>query len=392
MQRHSNQTATGMSKVGILGGGQLARMLVEAGTPLGQEFLIFDPAIDACAGTIAPRMTAPWDDEAALEAFARNVDVVTFDFENVPATTARFLTDRTHVFPAPGALAVAQDRLAEKTLFCEIGIDTPAFAAVDSRDDLDHAVAAIGLPAVLKTRRLGYDGKGQRVLREAADLDVAWQDLGGAALILEAFVPFDREVSVIGVRSRRGEFRHYPVTRNWHLHGVLSASLALPWNDSGVVANTAISHARAIAEQLDYVGVFALELFVLGDRVLGNEIAPRVHNSGHWTIEGCPCSQFENHLRAVLDLPLGDTAALSPSVMLNWIHEVPDMRVALAESRVHWHDYGKTPRPGRKVGHATVCADSLPALQARLHRLGRALQRPAQIAPVLEALESGNRQ
>ncbi len=375
-----------MSTIGILGGGQLARMLVEAGTPLGQEFLILDPARDACAGAIAPRMTADWDDESALVNFARQVDVATFDFENVPADTARFLAQRTQVFPAPDALAVAQDRLAEKTLFREIGIDTPAFMPVDTREDLDRAVAQIGLPAVLKTRRFGYDGKGQRLLRESADIDAAWQDLGGSPLIVEAFVAFDHEVSIIGVRSRDEDFRTWPLTRNWHRDGVLAASLGLHGTGAGRVADTAKSHARAIAERLEYVGVFALELFVVGDRVLGNEIAPRVHNSGHWTIEGCICSQFENHLRAVLGLPLGETTVLAPSVMLNWIGEVPDMRIALAEPRVHWHDYGKAARPGRKVGHATVCAESPHELSARLRRLGGVLEREAQVAPVLDVL------
>lgn len=374
-----------MSTIGILGGGQLARMLALAGTPLGQRFLVVDSAADACAGDVAPLLRMGWDDAAGLEEFARRVEVATFDFENVPAGTARLLTAHTRVFPPPAALAIAQDRLAEKNLFRDIGLDTPAFAAVDTRGDLDRAVAAVGLPAVLKTRRLGYDGKGQRVLREPADLDPAWADLGGAALILEQFIAFDGELSVIAVRSRNGEFRQYPVTRNWHADGILSASLALP-GDADAAEADAIAQARALAERLDYVGVFALELFRVGDRVLGNEIAPRVHNSGHWTIEGCACSQFENHIRAVLDLPLGDTAALAPSVMLNWIGALPDARVALAEPRVHWHDYGKSPRPGRKVGHATICANSVSELHARVQRLGAVLEREAQVAPVLDLL------
>lgn len=374
-----------MSTIGILGGGQLARMLALAGTPLGHRFLVVDSAADACAGDVSTLLRANWNDAAALEDFARRVDVATFDFENVPAETAQWLAANTQVFPPPEALAVAQDRLAEKTLFRDIGLDTPAFAAVDTRADLDRAVVAIGLPAVLKTRRLGYDGKGQRVLRDPVDLDLAWTDLGGAALILEEFIKFDSEISVIAVRSRSGEFRHYPLTRNWHTDGILSASLALT-GDADVAQAGAVAHANALAERLDYVGVFALELFRVGDRVLGNEIAPRVHNSGHWTIEGCACSQFENHIRAVLDLPLGDTAALAPSVMLNWIGELPDARDALAQAHVHWHDYGKQPRPGRKVGHATICATSVSELHARVQRLGAVLDREAQVAPVLDLL------
>jgi 5-(carboxyamino)imidazole ribonucleotide synthase len=376
-----------MSTIGILGGGQLARMLAMAGARLGHRFLVVDNVADACAGDVAPLLRADWNDATALADFARRVDVATFDFENVPAPTALHLAEHTRVFPPPAALAVAQDRLAEKTLFREIGLDTPAFAPVATRAELDQAIAAIGFPSVLKTRRLGYDGKGQRVLRTAADVEAAWTVLGGAELILESFVEFDREISILGVRSHRGEFRHYPPTRNWHVEGVLSASLALP-GDAAEPCVQAVAHARALADRLDYVGVLALELFVAGGRVLGNELAPRVHNSGHWTIEGCSCSQFENHLRAVLGLPLGDTTALAPAVMLNWIGELPDAGAALAEPHVHWHDYGKQPRPGRKVGHATLCAPSPAVLQDRLRRLGRVLDREGQVAPVLDLLAS----
>jgi len=376
-----------MATIGILGGGQLARMLVLAGTPLGQRFRLVDSAGDACAAQIAPLVQADWRDFAALEAFAADSDVVTFDFENVPAETAEWMAARTRVFPNPAALSVAQDRLAEKTLFGRIGLETPAFAAVDSREDLERAVAATGLPAVLKTRRLGYDGKGQFVLRAPADLDAAWQALGGVPLILEAFVPFDREVSVVAVRSRTGEFRHYPLTRNWHAGGILSASLAPLAGDPALEAR-AVTHARTLAEHLDYVGVFALELFVHGERLLGNEMAPRVHNSGHWTIEGTGCSQFENHVRAILGLPLGDTAAIGTSVMLNWIGELPEADAVLREPRAHWHDYGKSPRAGRKVGHATLCGDDPRELADRLERIGAALGRNEQVAPVLAALRA----
>ena len=295
-----------MSTIGILGGGQLARMLAIAGVPLGQRFLVVDSAADACAGEVAPLLRADWRDFEALAEFARRVDVATFDFENVPAETAQWLTEHTQVFPNPRALALAQDRLAEKNLFREIGLAAPAFAPVDSREDLAHAIAAIGLPAVLKTRRLGYDGKGQAVLRSAADADAAWAALGSAPLILESFIAFRREVSVVAVRSRTGEFRHYPLTQNWHAGGILAASLAPAPDstdlDSADLERRAVAHARALAERLDYVGTFALELFDRDGDLLGNEIAPRVHNSGHWTIEGAVCSQFENHLRAVLGL------------------------------------------------------------------------------------------
>ena len=374
-----------MSTIGILGGGQLARMLAIAGAPLGQRFLVVDSATDACAGQVAPLLRADWRDFDALAEFARRVDVATFDFENVPAETAHWLTEHTRVFPNPRALAIAQDRLAEKNLFREIGLDTPAFAAVDSREDLARAIATIGLPAVLKTRRLGYDGKGQAVLRTAADADAAWTALGSAPLILEAFIAFRREVSVIAVRSQSGEFRPYPLTQNWHAGGILAASLA-PAPGSADIERRAFAHARALAERLDYVGTFALELFDRDGDLLGNEIAPRVHNSGHWTIEGAICSQFENHVRAVVGLPLGDTAARGPSVMLNWIGELPDAAAILSESDAHWHDYGKEPRAGRKVGHATVCAHTAAELSERLARIGRALGRQDQIAPAIAAL------
>ena len=375
-----------MATLGILGGGQLARMLALAGAPLGQRFLVVDSSADACAGQFAPLVQADWRDFDALEDFARRIDVATFDFENVPAATAQWLTERTHVHPNVASLEVAQDRYTEKTLFRSIGLDTPEFAIVDSRDDLIDAVQQIGLPAVLKTRRLGYDGKGQFVLRVAADIDRSWDELGGSALILEAFIAFEREVSVIAVRSTSGEFRHYPLTRNWHTSGVLSASLAPVFDDA--LETRAIAHARALAERLDYVGVFALELFVIGTRLLGNEMAPRVHNSGHWTIEGASCSQFENHVRAVLGMPLGDTSALGHSVMLNWIGELPDANAILTESRAHWHDYGKAPREDRKVGHATLCGDDPRELADRLQRIGERLGRSDQVAPAIASLRA----
>ncbi len=373
-----------MATLGILGGGQLARMLALAGASLGQRFLVVDSSADACAAQFAPLVQADWRDFDALEDFARRVDVATFDFENVPATTAQWLSARTRVHPNVASLEVAQDRYTEKTLFRSIGLDTPEFETVDSRDDLIAAVDRLGLPALLKTRRLGYDGKGQYLLRDISDIDKAWTALGSAALILEAFIAFEREVSVVAVRSTTGEFRHYPLTRNWHASGILSASFAPIFDDA--LEQRAVAHARALAERLDYVGVFALELFVVDDRLLGNEMAPRVHNSGHWTIEGASCSQFENHVRAVLGMPLGDTSALGYSVMLNWVGELPDANAILSEPRAHWHDYGKSSREGRKVGHATLCGDDPRELTDRLQRVGDRLHRSDQVAPAIAAL------
>jgi 5-(carboxyamino)imidazole ribonucleotide synthase len=381
-----------MTTVGILGGGQLARMLALAGAPLGLRFLVLDNTADACAAQFAPQLLADYRDEAALADFARRVDVATFDFENVPAESAQWLAERIRVFPSPRALGVAQDRLAEKSMFRDLGIGVPDFADVPTRAALDAAIARLGTPCILKTRRLGYDGKGQFRLRGVGDADAAWAALGQQAatvgLILEAFVPFEREVSVVAVRGRTGEFRTWPLTENWHESGILSASLAPARADADLAAQ-AIEHARRVANALDYVGVFALELFVRDGQLLANEMAPRVHNSGHWTIEGAETSQFENHLRAVLGLPLGSTAMVGHACMLNWIGTLPDAAGVLADPAGHWHDYGKAPRDGRKVGHATLRADSAAGLADALERVGAALGREAQVAAPLARLREG---
>ncbi len=378
-----------MTTVGILGGGQLARMLALSGAPLGLRFLVLDATPDACAAQFAPLLQADYRDEDALADFARRVDVATFDFENVPAESAHWLADRIPVFPNPRALSVAQDRLAEKSLFRSLGIPVPAFADIASRADLDAAILRLGAPAILKTRRLGYDGKGQFRIKATADVDAAWAMLGPQAdsvgLILEAFVPFQREVSVIAVRGRDGEFRTWPITENWHESGVLSASLA-PAQLDDALAVTAVANARKVAEALDYVGVFALELFLKDGELLANEMAPRVHNSGHWTIKGAETSQFQNHLRAVLGLPLGSTRMLGHACMLNWIGEMPSALPVLADASGHWHDYGKSPREGRKVGHATFRADSIEDLSRALAATGAGLGRDEQVLPVIRRL------
>ncbi|WP_226468792.1 5-(carboxyamino)imidazole ribonucleotide synthase [Luteimonas panaciterrae] len=378
-----------MTTVGILGGGQLARMLALSGAPLGLRFLAMDTEPDACAGQFAPLLVGDYRDEKALAEFAAAVDVATFDFENVPAESARWLAERVPVFPNPHALAAAQDRLVEKTLFRSLGIPVGEFAAVDTRAQLDAEVARIGAPCILKTRRLGYDGKGQFRIKTAADIDAAWEALGAQAqtvgLIVEAFIPFERELSVVAVRSRAGEFLAWPLTENWHVDGVLSASLA-PARAGEALAAQAFGHARALAEALDYVGVFALELFCREGQLLANELAPRVHNSGHWTIEGAETSQFQNHLRAVLGLPIGSTRMRGHACMLNWIGEMPDAGAVLREAGGHWHDYGKSPRQGRKVGHATLRADSVEALTQALLAVGTGLGRESQVAPVIARL------
>ncbi len=383
--------------VGILGGGQLARMLALSGAPLGLRFLVLDNTSDACAGQFVPMVVGDYRDEKALAEFASKVDVATFDFENVPAESAQWLAERIPVFPSPRALSIAQDRLAEKNLFRELGISVAPFADIASRDDLQKAIEHIGTPCILKTRRLGYDGKGQFRIKDAglgtgdsglgkATPDAAWEALGAQAstvgLILEAFVPFQREISVVAVRGRNGEFRAWPLTENWHENGVLSASLA-PATDCEALQDTALVYAKRVAEALDYVGVFALELFLKDGELFANEMAPRVHNSGHWTIEGAETSQFENHLRAVLSLPLGSTAAIGVSCMLNWIGEMPSATPVLSNAHGHWHDYGKQPREGRKVGHATLRADTAVELVDALKQVGEGLNRDAQVeAPI----------
>jgi len=364
-------------------------MLALSGAPLGLRFLVMDTETDACAGQFAPLLVGDYRDEAALTEFASKVDVATFDFENVPAESAEWLAARAPVFPNPRALAVTQDRLVEKNLFRSLGIPVGEYAAISTRDELEAQVARIGGRCILKTRRLGYDGKGQFRIRSPADIDAAWQALGAQAqsvgLIVEAFIPFQRELSVVAVRGRDGEFRTWPLTENWHVDGVLSASLAPATVDAGLQAQ-AFAYARKLAEALDYVGVFALELFCRDGELLANEIAPRVHNSGHWTIEGAEVSQFENHLRAVLGLPLGDTRMLGHACMLNWIGELPDRDAVLEEPAGHWHDYGKLPRAGRKVGHATLREDDRAGLAGSLQRIGVALGRETQVAPAIAAL------
>lgn len=370
----------------ILGGGQLARMMVLAGAPLGVHFQVVDTHADVCAAPLAPVTATRWDDLVTLGRLAAQAQVITFDYENVPAETARWLTGRSHVAPNPHALATAQDRLAEKTLFQKIGLPTAAFRAVNTRAELQQAIADIGAPAILKTRRMGYDGKGQYRLQSPQDADAAWAALGEPAalhgLILESLVAFDQEVSVIAVRNRGGDFRPWPLTRNHHVGGILSMSIA-PAAVPDTLVQAAFAHARKLAEALDYVGVFALELFVRGSELLGNEMAPRVHNSGHWTLDGAVTSQFENHIRAILDLPLGDTTARCPSAMFNWIGELPNAAAFLATPDTHWHAYDKAARPGRKVGHATVCAPDQAELQSRLQQLAKRMDLHAKVAPLL---------
>jgi 5-(carboxyamino)imidazole ribonucleotide synthase len=353
-------------KLGILGGGQLGRMLALAAYPLGMRVRVFDPAPDACAGQVAEHVVGDFEDRQALERFAEGLDAVTFEWENVPAEAARFLAERRPFYPTPPALEVAQDRLEEKTLFRSLGIETAPFQTVDSQQELQAAIESIGLPAVLKTRRLGYDGKGQYVLRTAADAGAAWEALGGVPLILEGFVAFQRELSIVAVRGTERETRFYPLAENHHRDGILRLSLAPAPQLSESMQRAGEQLALAVLQRLDYTGVLAIELFEVEGRLLANELASRVHNSGHWTLDGAVTSQFENHVRAIAGLPLGSTEALGASAMINLIGSTPDRRQALALPGTHLHLYGKEPRPGRKLGHINLLASDHEALQTRL--------------------------
>jgi len=355
-------------KIGILGAGQLGRMLALAGYPLDFDFVFLDPATEACAAPLGEHIHADYQDERALAEFCVAVDIATYEFENVPAKTAEFVAGRIPLLPAPVALTVGQDRLSEKQLFDKLKIPVPRYMPVATREALELAVKNVGLPAVLKTRRLGYDGKGQAVLRKPEDIDAAWSRLGGQPLILEAFVPFQRELSCLAVRGKGGEMRFYPVVENVHRDGILR--VAIPQASDPLQAE-AEDYARRVVEHLGYVGVLAFEFFVADGRLLANEIAPRVHNSGHWSIEGAVCSQFENHLRAIAGLPLGDTGLRGHSAMVNFIGDAPANETLAAIPGVHIHHYGKTPKPQRKVGHATVTAASAEELAQRVAIVSR---------------------
>jgi len=340
--------------IGILGGGQLGRMLALAGHALGESFRVLDPSEDATAGVVAEHVHGSYTDQDALQQFARDLKVVTYEFENVPVETTEELEKLTPVYPPPSALRIAQDRLAEKSMCRELGINTPSFLPVDNLDELHTAIETVGLPAVLKTRRLGYDGKGQTVIHSAAEVPDAWTSLGKTGLILESFVPFDRELSIIAVRNRKGDCRFYPLIQNHHSQGILRVSIAPAPQLTLAIEKRAEDIARAVLERLHYVGTLAIELFDVKGELLVNELAPRVHNTGHWTIEGAETSQFENHLRAIIGLPLGSTSIVAPSTMVNLIGKIPPIEEVLSIPGVHVHLYGKEPRPGRKVGHVTI--------------------------------------
>ena len=360
-------------KIGIIGAGQLGRMLALAGYPLAQQFRFLDTSADSPGGQVAPIITGAFDDPHSLERLAADVDLVTYEFENVPVAALQKVAETHPVWPPVEALRVSQDRLLEKQLFSQLKIPTPPFRTVDSLEDLRAAVKALGLPCVLKTRRLGYDGRGQRVLRKRSDVGPAWEALGSASLILEGFVKFDREVSIVGARSTRGETRSYPIVTNTHREGILRVTVA-PTRDARL-QRAAEGHLRRVLDHFGYAGVLTIEFFVAGGKLIANEMAPRVHNSGHWTIEGAVTSQFENHLRAILGLPLGDTSPVGHAAMVNYIGTMPDRDRILALPGAHHHDYGKAPRANRKLGHCTVVAPTAARRDAVLRQLLRRIPR-----------------
>jgi 5-(carboxyamino)imidazole ribonucleotide synthase len=362
------------SRVGIIGAGQLGRMMALAGYPLGIECRFVDTSAQMPAGQVAPMEAAALDDPDALQRLASAVDVVTFDIENVSVDALEQLSAAIEVLPQPKIVAIAQDRLEEKRLFQSMAIPTAAFVTIDEPADLDRAAAELSWPLVLKARRLGYDGRGQRIVSNRRELGAAWEAIGQVPSIAEAWVEFDTEVSLIGVRSASQGPLFYPLTENEHRGGILVRSIA-PVENADLQA-TAESWLEAIMARFDYRGVLTVEFFNTAGGLVANEMAPRVHNSGHWTIEGAETSQFENHLRAVLDLPLGRCEARGYAGMVNLLGQIPDCTQVLNLPGAHLHNYGKTPRPARKLGHCTM----VDLDKARLIERLRPLQRLADAA------------
>ena len=353
-----------MTTVGILGAGQLGRMLALAGYPLGMRFRFLDPAADSPAGLLAEHLAFDYADRSALEQFANGLDVITYEFENVPVDTACYLEQFVPVYPSPLALEKAQDRLVEKSFFCELGIPTPKFTA----DLACESITEFSYPAVLKTRRMGYDGKGQVLVHSASELKREMEGKNTEEFILEEFVSFDRELSIIGVRNKAGAMKFYPLVENHHRDGILRLSLVSK-NISTQLQKQAEMYCAAVMGACNYVGVLVIEFFEKDGRLLANEMAPRVHNSGHWTIEGSVTSQFENHLRAVSDSPLGSTDPLGVCAMVNLVGDLPDLKSILKIEGAHVHLYDKVPRPKRKIGHITFVEMDEETLQRKLDLL-----------------------
>jgi 5-(carboxyamino)imidazole ribonucleotide synthase len=344
-------------------------MMALAAYPLGVRCLFLDRSANSPGAQVAPILVGDLEDPARLAELATSSDVVTFDWENISGSALLPLENMTRIRPPRAALEVSQDRLAEKALFAKLKIPVAAHTAIDSKEQLIAATRKIGLPGVLKTRRMGYDGKGQFVLTQAAHIDAAWAAIGAPGLIYEKFQAFSREVSIVGARSAAGRIVFYPLSANTHEGGILRHSIA-PFANARLERAARI-YLRRVMQRLAYIGVLTIEFFVVNGRLIANEMAPRVHNSGHWTIEGCVTSQFENHIRAICDLPLGSTRAVGHTAMINFLGEMPDRERLLAIDGLAFHDYGKEPRPGRKLGHCTIIKKQS---QQRNLALGEALK------------------
>jgi 5-(carboxyamino)imidazole ribonucleotide synthase len=355
-----------MKPIGILGGGQLARMLALAAHNLGLRCRVYDPAADPPAAAVAKHHRGAFDDAKTLRQFGSGLSVVTYELEHLPIPALEKLSKVVDLYPSLCAIRVARDRLVEKAFVNAVGIPTAAFAGVDCVDDVDDAITRLGLPLILKTRTEGYDGRGQAVVDTRREAIRALRRLGGKDLIAESRVPFDCELSILAVRSRTGQIATYPLVENYHGKGILRWTLAPAPELDRRVCRRAEEIARQLISELDYVGVLCVELFRVGDALLVNEIAPRVHNSGHWTIEGAETSQFENHLRAILGLPLGSTEPNGNWVLFNLLGRTPDVHRVLELPGAHLHLYDKPPRPGRKLGHVNCRAGDPRRARAQL--------------------------
>lgn len=355
--------------IGVLGGGQLGRMIALAGAPLGLRFRFLDPSPEAPAARLGELICGDYHDPGLLPRFLEGLTLVTYEFENVPLGTARWVAARVPIYPPPCALEAAQDRVREKTLFQSLGIPTPEFEPVTSRQEFEAALAKIGLPAVMKTRRFGYDGKGQRMIAGEEAAEDAWRDLRGVPLILEKRVDFTREVSLIAVRGLSGEIAFYPLVDNEHRRGILRLSRAPARDLPRGCQEQAEDFASRLLTKLEYVGVLAVEFFLVNDVLYANEMAPRVHNSGHWTIEGAETSQFANHLHAILGWPLGSTRMPGHAAMLNILGTIPAVEPILAVPGSYLHLYDKKPMPDRKLGHVTLVDLDPAVLETRIRQV-----------------------
>ncbi len=357
-------------RIGIVGGGQLGRMLALAGIPLGHEFRFLDPDARCPAAAVGRVFTGAFDDPAALAAFASEVDVATFEFENVPASSVEWLNSRVPVAPGPTSLATSQDRIAEKEFFDRCDIPVQRYVAVNSELELAQACGrSVGFPGVLKTRRMGYDGRGQAVVRTPADVPSAWQAVRGAPCIYEEFVNFSHELSAIAVRGRDGATAFYPLCRNAHAGGILRTTTAPAEPPGSEIERAAQRYMETALDTLGHIGVLTIEFFATADKLIANEMAPRVHNSGHWTQDGARTSQFENHIRAVTGAPIGGTEAFGACGMVNLIGGMPAASDLLSVPGAHLHLYGKEARRGRKIGHVNVCAPRAEVREAQMRVL-----------------------